>query len=247
LGGKNKEKNMGWGQKVKRWGVKTKRGTGQGANEKCKTMNKKLEQYIEQFSTPEDPVLEDLYRQTHIRFINPNMVSGHIQGLFLEFISLMIRPENILEIGTFTGYSAICLSKGLKPGGKLITIELNDELTEFAHSFICRAGAEAKITQLTGKAQDIIPGLDRMFDLVLIDGDKREYIEYYKLIIEKVKPGGFILADNVLWGGQVLDNESNDPQTRGIINFNAMIRAESIIEEVIIPIRDGMMLIKKKA
>ena len=210
-------------------------------------MNKKLEQYIEQFSTPENPVLEDLYRQTHIRFINPNMVSGHIQGLFLEFISLMIRPENILEIGTFTGYSAICLSKGLKPGGKLITIELNDELSEFAHSFICRAGAEAKIIQLTGKAQDIIPGLDRMFDLVFIDGDKREYIEYYKLIINKVKPGGFILADNVLWGGQVLDNESNDPQTRGIINFNAMIRAESIIEEVIIPIRDGMMLIKKKA
>jgi predicted O-methyltransferase YrrM len=175
------------------------------------------------------------------------MVSGHIQGLFLELISLMIKPENILEIGTFTGYSAICLSKGLKPGGKLITIELNDELSEFAHSFFCRVGAEAKITQMTGKALDIIPGLDRMFDLVFIDGDKREYIEYYKLVIEKVKPGGFILADNVLWGGQVLDNESNDPQTRGIINFNKMIQAESIIEEIIIPIRDGMMLIQKKA
>ena len=209
-------------------------------------MNKKLEKYLEDFSTPEDPVLEDLYRQTHIRFINPNMISGHLQGKFLEFISIMIKPENILEIGTFTGYSAICLSKGLRPGGKLITIELNDELTSFAHSYFCRAGVESKITQLTGKAQDIIPGLDLMFDLVFLDGDKREYVEYFKLIIDKVNPGGFILADNVLWGGKVLEDETNDPQTRGIINFNTMIRNETKIEDVIIPIRDGLMLIRKK-
>jgi predicted O-methyltransferase YrrM len=210
-------------------------------------MNKKLEQYIEQYSTPEDPVLEDLYRQTHIRFVNPNMVSGHLQGKFLEFISHMIRPEHILEIGTFTGYSAICLSKGLKPGGKLFTIELNDELAAFAHSFFCRAGAEEQITQLTGRAQEIIPDLDQMFDLVFIDGDKREYVEYYNLIIDKVKPGGFILVDNVLWGGQVIEKDSTDLQTRGIINFNTMIRGESDIEDVIIPIRDGLMLIRKKA
>ena len=209
-------------------------------------MDRLLELYIETFSTPEDPVLEDLYRQTHIRFINPNMISGHLQGKFLEFISFMIKPENILEIGTFTGYSAICLSKGLRPGGKLITIELNDELTSFAHSYFCRAGVESKITQLTGKAQDIIPGLDLMFDIVFIDGDKREYIEYFKLIIDKVNPGGFILADNVLWGGKVVEDETNDPQTRGIINFNTMIRNETKIEDVIIPIRDGLMLIRKK-
>ena len=210
-------------------------------------MNKKLELYIEQHSTPEDPVLEDLYRQTHIRFINPNMVSGHLQGKFLEFVSLMIRPENILEIGTFTGYSAICLSKGLRPGGQLVTIELNDELTMFAHSFFCRAGVENKIAQMTGNALDIIPELDLMFDLVFIDGDKREYIEYYRLIIEKVKPGGFIIADNVLWGGQVLESGTNDPQARGILNFNTMIRNEINIEEVIVPLRDGLMLIRKKA
>jgi caffeoyl-CoA O-methyltransferase len=209
-------------------------------------MDRSLELYIETFSTPEDPVLEDLYRQTHIRFINPNMISGHLQGKFLEFISFMIKPENILEIGTFTGYSAICLSKGLRPGGKLITIELNDELTSFAHSYFCRAGVESKITQLIGKAQDIIPGLDLMFDIVFIDGDKREYIEYFKLIIDKVNPGGFILADNVLWGGKVVEDETNDPQTRGIINFNTMIRNENKIEDVIIPIRDGLMLIRKK-
>jgi caffeoyl-CoA O-methyltransferase len=210
-------------------------------------MSRKLEQYLEDHSSPEDPVLEDLFRQTHIRFVNPNMISGHLQGKFLELISLMIRPENILEIGTFTGYSAICLSKGLGPGGKLITIELNDELSAFAYSYFCRAGADSKITQLTGKAQDIIPYLDLMFDLVFIDGDKREYIEYYKLIINKLKSGGFILADNVLWGGKVLEKETSDPQAMGIINFNAMIQSETIIENVIIPIRDGLMLIRKKA
>jgi caffeoyl-CoA O-methyltransferase len=209
-------------------------------------MDKKIEQYIEDFSTAEDPVLEDLYRQTHIRFVNPNMVSGHLQGKLLELISMMIKPENILEIGTFTGYSAICLAKGLRQGGKLITIELNDELSSFAHSYFCKAGADEKITQMTGKAQEIIPGLDLMFDLVFIDADKREYIEYYKLVIDKVKPGGFILADNVLWGGQVVEKGISDPQALGIINFNNMIRNETIIEDVIIPIRDGLMLIRKK-
>ena len=139
-------------------------------------MNRKLNNTFSTHTTPEDPVLEDLYRQTHIRFVNPNMATGHLQGKFLEFISLMIRPENILEIGTFTGYSAICLAKGLKPGGKLITIEINDELNSFSHSYFCQAGVESKITQITGNALDIIPGLDLMFDLVFIDGDKREYM-----------------------------------------------------------------------
>lgn len=210
-------------------------------------MNKKLEQYIEQHSSPEDPVLEDLYRQTHIRFVNPNMVSGHLQGKFLEMISLMVRPDNILEIGTFTGYSAICLSRGLNPDGKLITIEINDELNTFAHAFFCKAGVDSKITQLTGRAQDIIPRLNIMFDLVFIDADKREYIEYYKLIIDKVKPGGFIIADNVLWGEKVLEKGTADPQTSGIISFNEMVRRETAVEEVILPVRDGLMLIRKKA
>jgi caffeoyl-CoA O-methyltransferase len=209
-------------------------------------MNKKLEQYLLDHSSPEDPVLEDLYRQTHIRFVNPNMSTGHLQGKFLEFISMMIKPENILEIGTFTGYSAICLAKGLKPGGKLITIELNDELTAFAYSYFCKAGVEEKISQLTGKAQDIIPGLDIMFDLVLIDGDKREYIDYYQLIIDKVKPGGFIIADNVLWGGKVLEKDTTEPQALGIINFNEMMRNDKHVDEIIIPMRDGLMLIRKK-
>jgi len=209
-------------------------------------MNSKLEKYLEDHSTAEDPILEDLYRQTHLRVVNPNMSTGHLQGKFLELISYMIRPENILEIGTFTGYSAICLSKGLKPGGKLITIELNDELAAFSYAYFCRAGVDTEITRLSGNALDIIPGLKMIFDLVFIDGDKREYIEYYKLVIDKVKPGGFILVDNVLWGGKVLEKETTDPQTRGIIEFNEMIKKETIIEDVIIPLRDGLMLIRKK-
>jgi len=209
-------------------------------------MTRKLEEYILNHTTSEDPVLEDLYRQTHIRFVNPNMASGHLQGKFLEMISKMIRPDNILEIGTFTGYSAICLAKGLKPGGKLTTIEMNDELSAFAHSYFCRAGVETKISQLTGNALEIIPALDRKYDLVFIDADKREYIEYYRLIIDKVKPGGYILADNVLWGGKVLDPKPVDPQARGIIDFNEMIKKESDIDNVIVPMRDGLMLIRKK-
>jgi predicted O-methyltransferase YrrM len=209
-------------------------------------MNKKLDQYLLDYSTPEDSVLEDLYRQTHIRFVNPNMASGHLQGIFLELISKMIRPENILEIGTFTGYSAICLSKGLVAGGKLITVELNDELSDFAHSYFIKAGVVEKITQMTGNALEIIPSLNLMFDLVFLDGDKREYIDYYSLVIDKVKPGGFILADNVLWGGKVIDKGTSDPQVRGIIDFNEMILRETGIEHIIIPLRDGLMLIRKK-
>jgi caffeoyl-CoA O-methyltransferase len=210
-------------------------------------MNRKLDQYLETHSSSEDPVLADLFRQTHIRFVNPNMTSGHLQGKFLEMISKMITPENILEIGTFTGYSAICLSRGLKPGGKLLTIELNDELTSFAHSYFQKAGVENSITQLTGNALKHIPEIDLMFDLVFIDGDKREYCDYYKLIIDKVKPGGFILADNVLWGGKAIEDDTSDPQTRGVIEFNEMIIRQKDIEVVMLPVRDGMTVVRKKA
>jgi predicted O-methyltransferase YrrM len=209
-------------------------------------MNRKLEKYIEDHTTAEDPVLEDLYRQTHIRFVNPNMVSGHQQGKFLEFISFMINPEKILEIGTFTGYSAICLAKGLCEGGKLFTIEINDELSSFSGSYFMKSGLEDKIVQLTGNALEIIPGLDMMFDLVFIDADKRDYCDYFRIVKQKVRPGGFILADNVLWGGQVVDEETNDQQARGIIEFNEMIKKETGIESMILPLRDGLMLIRKK-
>lgn len=208
-------------------------------------MNKKLEKYISDHSTAEDPVLEDLYRQTHLRFVNPNMVSGPLQGKFLEFISFMVNPENILEIGTFTGYSAICLAKGLRDGGKLYTIEINDELSSFSGSYFSKSGLEEKIIQLTGNALEIIPGLNMMFDLVFIDADKRDYCDYFRIVKDKVRPGGFILADNVLWGGQVVEEGTNDQQARGIIEFNKMISKEKGIEDMILPVRDGIMLIRK--
>lgn len=208
-------------------------------------MDKLIREYITEHSTPEDPVLEDLFRQTHIRFVNPNMSTGHLQGKLLEFISGMIKPEFILEIGTFTGYSAICLAKGLRPEGKLITIEINDEITEFTQSYFLKAGLDKKIEQITGKAQDIIPKLDHKFDLVYIDGDKREYTEYFNLIINKVTDNGFIIADNVLWGDKIFDTDSKDPQTRGIVEFNEMIRNDRRIEKIILPLRDGLMIIRK--
>lgn len=172
------------------------------------------------------------------------MTSGHIQGRFLEMISKMIRPTYILEIGTFTGYSAICMAKGLKPGGKLITLEINDELNAFSEGFFSRTGLDDKIELINGRAQDLIPGLDYEFDLVFIDGDKREYCEYFRLIKDKVKIGGILIADNVLWGGKVLDEYTKDPQTRGIIEFNNMISKEPGIENIILPLRDGIMLMR---
>jgi len=209
-------------------------------------MNSSLEKYLLDHSSREDPVLEDLYRQTHTRFVNPNMVSGHQQGILLELISKMIQPENILEIGTFTGYSAICLAKGLKPGGKLITIDVNDEFTDFAQSYFEKTGLSSCIEQITGDALRIIPDLSVKFDLVFIDGDKREYTDYYRVLTGKVKPGGIILADNVLWGGKVLDGNNRDPQARGIIDFNEMINKQTDIESLILPQRDGLMIIRKK-
>jgi len=209
-------------------------------------MDKNLEKYLTDHTTPEDPLLEDLYRQTHIRFVNPNMVSGHGQGKLLEMISYMINPMTILEIGTFTGYSAICLAKGLKPEGKLITIEKNDELTSFAESYFNKSGLGNRIEQITGDAIRVIPELDYVFDLIFIDGDKREYCDYFKAVIGKVRPGGFILADNVLWGGKALEKDSNDQQTKGIIEFNSMISQNNDLVNCILPVRDGLMIIKKK-
>ncbi len=208
-------------------------------------MDREIIRYITNYSSPEDPLLEELYRQTHLRFVNPNMVSGHLQGKLLEMISRMISPDHILEIGTFTGYSAICLARGLKKNGKLITIEVNDELREFSTEYFRRAGISDSITLLNGRAQDIVPNLNVVFDLVYIDGDKREYSEYFNLIKNKVRKGGFIIADNVLWGGKTLSDASDDPQTRGIIEFNKMIREEKEFENVIIPVRDGIMVIRK--
>ena len=209
-------------------------------------MNRELERYIAGHSTAERPELEELYRKTHIKFVNPNMSSGFIQGRLLEMISKMIQPAKILEIGTYTGYSSICLAFGLAPDGVLTTIEIDDELQSFANDFFVKAGVEKQIRQITGNALEIIPLLEETFDLVFIDGDKREYCDYYRLLIDKVKNGGFIIADNTLWGGKIFENDVNDRQTKGIIEFNDMLMREKNIEHIIIPLRDGLSIIRKK-
>jgi predicted O-methyltransferase YrrM len=210
-------------------------------------MEKELDKYIREHSTPEDKVLEELYRQTHLYVVNPNMASGHIQGKFLEMLSYMIHPSSILEIGTYTGYSAICLARGLKSGGQLHTIEINDELNEMSTHYFALAGVADRVTLHTGRAQDVIPEMKYIFDLVFIDGDKREYCEYYDLVFEKVRKGGFIIADNVLWGGKIEGAEAlKDPQTKGVVKFNEMVRKDPRMEKIVLPLRDGLMLIRKK-
>ena len=210
-------------------------------------MEKERDRYLTDHTTPEDKVLEELNRKTHLYVINPNMLSGHLQGRFLEMLSYMISPTQILEIGTYTGYSAICLARGLKSGGQLHTIEVNDELSEMSTRYFTLAGVADRVTLHTGRAQDIIPTMPYTFDLVFIDGDKREYSEYYDLVFEKVRKGGFIIADNVLWGGKIEGDEaSKDPQTRGMIMFNEKVHDDQRIEKVILPVRDGILIVRKK-
>ena len=206
----------------------------------------RLEQYILDHTSPEDPVLAELNRETWVRTVHPQMLAGHLQGKILEMISWMLRPSRILEIGTFTGYSSICIAKGLVENGELITIEKDDEIIAFAEKYISRSGKADSITQLIVDARELIPTLTDSFDLVLLDAEKDEYLEYYELVLPKVKTGGFILADNVLWGGKVIQEPQNgDHFTSGILAFNEHLRKDSRVEQVILPVRDGIMLIRK--
>jgi predicted O-methyltransferase YrrM len=207
----------------------------------------KLEKYILENIDSEDEVLKELDRETHLKVLGGRMISGNLQGQALTMLSKMIKPENILEIGTFTGYSAICLAKGLSAGGKLITIEIDDELESLAQKYFRKSGFEQKITLLIGSALQIIPSLKETFDLVFIDGNKREYLACYHLAFDKLRKGGFIIADNTLWNGKVLNSPSpDDSQTIGIMEFNSYIKNDDRVEKVILPLRDGMTIIRKK-
>jgi len=206
-----------------------------------------LKHYILNHTDQEGDLLEELNRYTHVNILNPNMLSGHQQGKILEMISRMIQPHRILEIGTYTGYSAICLAKGLQEGGELITIDLNDELSEISTTYFKNAGMEDRIRLLTGDALVLIPGIPGPFDLVYIDGEKTEYVAYYRAVFDKVRPGGYLLADNVLWGGKILDPESEmDESTKGILAFNKMVTNDPRVMNVLLPVRDGLMIIRKK-
>jgi predicted O-methyltransferase YrrM len=209
-------------------------------------LNLHLEQYILEITGPEDEVLEKLNRYTHLKIMHPRMLSGHLQGQILRMLCMMIRPDKILEIGTYTGYSAICLAKGLNEGGILHTIEINDELSDISTRYIKSSGLENNIRLHTGDAKLIIPTIDETFDLVFLDGEKSEYLSYYQLFFDKVRTGGFIFADNVLWSGKVLKEEkNNDYFTKGIKEFNEFIKNDRRVEKVILPVRDGLMILRK--
>lgn len=208
---------------------------------------KEIDKYILNHIEPEDAILKELDRETHLKVVGARMLSGHLQGQVLTMLSKMIRPQFILEIGTFTGYSAICLAKGLQENGKLFTIEIDDELESFAKKYFEKAGIQHSIEQRIGAALEIIPTLSQTFDLVFIDAHKPEYPAYYKAIFDKVKSGGYIIADNTLWSGKVLEKPAEeDYQTKGIIEFNSMIKNDDRVEKVILPLRDGMTVIRKK-
>jgi predicted O-methyltransferase YrrM len=207
----------------------------------------KIENYALEHSLPESEVLKKLNRETHAKILMPRMLSGHMQGNLLSMFSKMIQPKQILEIGTYTGYSAICLAQGLQNDGKLHTIDINVELEKMVRSYFDEAGLSNKINYHIGNALEIIPQLNETFDLVFIDADKKNYAAYYDLVFEKVRSGGYIIADNVLWSGKVLDpKEKMDVDTKAIDVFNKKIHTDSRIEHMLLPVRDGLMIVRKK-
>jgi predicted O-methyltransferase YrrM len=204
-----------------------------------------IARYVEEHTSPESDLLKRISRDTHAQVLMPRMLSGNVQGRFLAMISQFIRPAFILEIGTYTGYSAICLAEGLAPDGKLITIDVNEELESRVRGYFQKAGLQAKVDYRIGDAAKIIPTLDVMFDLVFIDADKENYSLYYELVFDKVKIGGAILADNVLWSGKVTQTKM-DKDTRALIEFNKKVNNDTRVEALLLPLRDGIMMLRKK-
>lgn len=204
-----------------------------------------IARYVENHTSPESDLLKQISRDTHAQVLMPRMLSGHVQGRFLSMISQFIQPKYILEIGTYTGYSAICLAEGLAPDGKLITIDVNEELENRVRIYFQKAGLEAKVDYRIGDAEKVIPTLDVMFDLVFIDADKENYSLYYDLVFDKVKVGGAILADNVLWSGKVTQTKM-DKDTRALNEFNKKVNNDARVEALLLPLRDGIMILRKK-
>lgn len=204
-----------------------------------------LEKYLADHTTPEDWVLAELTRISYLTTYNPRMISGPQQGKLLEMICLMLKPARVLEIGTFTGYSTICMARGSMPGGHIDTIEVNDELEDTIREYLVKAGIAAFVTLHIGNALEVIPTLKHEYDMIYIDGDKREYPQYFELSFPKLRVGGYMLADNVLWNGKVLDSGAADTHTKAIDRFNKMVQIDPRVENVLLPMRDGLMLIRK--
>lgn len=209
-------------------------------------IDSKIFNYSLSKSSKEPKILNDLNRETHLKILNPRMLSGHYQGRILSLVSKIIKPKTVLEIGTYTGYSTICLSEGLDKNGSIHTIDHNEELLVIQNKYFKKAGISEKVKQYTGDATKIVKKLNLDFDLVFIDADKENYPLYFDSIIEKVKPGGVIIADNILWSGKILEKvEEEDYATKSIIEFNDKVKNDDRVETIILPIRDGLSLIRK--
>ncbi len=209
-------------------------------------MNDKFFEYADYLTTEEDEILYQLRRETHLKTLFPRMISGHIQGKFLEILSKIIQPKNILEIGTYTGYSTICLARGLQHDGKLITIEKNDELQPIIDKYLSKANLQNKVQVIYDDALNVLPKLNEKFDLVFIDAEKRYYLNFYKLIFSKVKVGGIIIIDNIFWNGKIFENKAKmDNYTKGVVELNEFIKRDNRVEQVALPIRDGLLIARK--
>ncbi|MDH5415341.1 MAG: O-methyltransferase [Flavobacteriaceae bacterium] len=207
---------------------------------------KKISDYIKTHISEEPETLKELNRETYAKILMPRMLSGHEQGRVLSILSKMCKPKYILEIGTFTGYSTICLAEGLEKDGLIYTIDINEELEDFSKKYFVKVGIDHKVIQLTGDALEIIPNLQHTFDLIFLDADKKHYNSYLNLLLEKLNSGGFLIADNVLWNGKVLEtNKNKDKDTLGVAEFNELVMKDQRIENIILPIRDGLNVIRK--
>lgn len=204
-------------------------------------ISEELEHYVEQHCSPESDLLQRLNKETYQKVLQPRMLSGHFQGRVLSMLSKLIRPEKVLELGTYTGYASLCLAEGLSPSGELHTIDIKEELVNFQRKYFDASGYGKQIFQHVGPALEIIPTLDGPFDLVFMDADKENYIAYFHLILPKMKPGGIILSDNVLWSGKVVEPlQPNDKSTQVLFEYNQLLATHPKLETVLLPIRDGL-------
>ena len=206
-----------------------------------------LEEYISAHIGPESTLLRNIYRDTNLRLLNPRMASGHIQGRLLKMLVTMIKPELVLEVGTFTGYATLCMAEGLPDGGIVHTIEIDDELEDFINKGFALSPYRDRIRLHIGNALKVVPELGLNFDMIFLDGEKREYPDYYRILMNYLKPGGYMIADNTLWDGHVIDSDyDSDPQTVAVRKFNDMVAADTRVEVAMVPIRDGLTIIRKK-
>ena len=210
-------------------------------------ISQEIDDYVCYHSDDESDILKSLNRETHVKVINPRMLSGHYQGRVLSMFSKMIQPKRILELGTYTGYSALCLAEGLAEDGLVITVDVNPELEEMVDRYIQQSPFKGKIQQIIGDGMDIVPKLEEQFDIVVIDADKRNYAAYYDLVFDKVRNGGYIISDNVLWSCKVTqDYEKSDLDTKILKDYNLKIQNDVRVENILLPIRDGLMVARKK-